>query len=111
MKVIYLKRRGGKTTKAIAECLKTGAILVVINRRIADSYRTSHPELEVISHNEFIQGYAPRGLMSSFIIDDADHLLTGLAQGRRVRAITASRPFTKADCKKYGLPIEYVGRS
>lgn len=115
MKLIYLKRRGGKTAKAIELCRKTGAVLVTL-----DAARKKHllearelPDRQLMTHDEFLREdrwdkfrgvrYPGNFGMSEFIIDDADLLLGRLANFGHVRGVTMSKPFTKAECRKMGM--------
>lgn len=113
MKLTYLRRRGGKTTKAIAECRKTGAILVVPNpamrRRLVDDGVL--PQYQIATFKE-VSGFGGTFLNSpEFIIDDADLILRALIPIGTIRRITMSRPFTKAECKKFGYSSDMMGKA
>lgn len=125
MNLTYLKRRSGKTTRAIRECRKTGAVLVVRDASMkrwiitGENWSPRLPEKQIITFDELMRGadrlrgiqYPTQYGLPEFIIDDADHFLQQLLPYGFLRRVTMSRPFTKADCKKYGMPLDMVGRT
>ena len=105
MKVTFLKRRMGKTTIAIRECVKTGAILVVGSVTIKRGLSHEFPGLVVMTFDELLDGgLALRGLQArSLVIDDADQLLRQISGPWRIQRITLSKSFSKKEKKMMGL--------
>lgn len=121
MKIIHMPRGGGKTTRAIALCKKTGAVLVVTNAALKrwitreSSSEYTLPERQVVTLDEILEGpvdrlrgyrYPTEDGIPDLIIDDADSLIRRLISAGRVRWITMSKPLSKAQCRKRGIDWE-----
>lgn len=92
-KIICKARGAGKTTDAVAECLKCGGTFITFNGAEARRLKALYPSLDVVSiaHAMRNTSYDFAKTNPAVFVDNADMILENLLQ-RPVRVITVTSP-------------------